>query len=425
MYAVSSEIGCTALNGAMAVDIPAGGQSVILALDKKIVIDGDDAAKFVEVRWGTNTAVGSRPVPSWLSDVLAGLISIVGDDNFDLNYIPAENKLYLQFDLEVTNEQIAEVKVLLQRVLPEDLGLEMEWVDGLPCDYKRLEYLESTGTQWIDTDEKATGTLKIGLDVEAIGWQDGTGIVNYIFGSEAKSGNIIFSMDQNNEYSRAGTYRYGTQYSYFTSGAHKLNTRYSYVFDENVVYRDGEVLPFLHNVVMNKEEFVSTRDILLFASYHNNNGLHRTSWKKVYSFSIFDNAAGVLLLNYVPALNPITKQPGMFDTVNKEFKTNAGSGDFDYPGKETESTTYSLRNRMYGKITEHGIRRLYCIPEGYNSKEEYAEENGFKLLVEMPMPEEGYWNSVWHDREDCIELEWVEVEPITEEETPIEEIENA
>ena len=61
MYAVSSNPGCTVINGDMAVEIPAGGQSVILALDKKLIIDGDDAAKFVEVRCGTNAAVGSSP----------------------------------------------------------------------------------------------------------------------------------------------------------------------------------------------------------------------------------------------------------------------------------------------------------------------------------------------------------------------------
>jgi len=148
MYAVSSEIGCTAINGAMAIDIPAGGQSIILALDKKIVIDGDDAAKFVEVRWGTNTAVGSRPVPSWLSDVLSGLVSIVGEANFDINYIPAENKLYLQFSPEVTIEQIEEVNSLLERVLPSNVVTE---IDEIPITYTRLEYLESTGTQYVDT----------------------------------------------------------------------------------------------------------------------------------------------------------------------------------------------------------------------------------------------------------------------------------
>lgn len=107
----------------------------------------------------------------------------------------------------------------------------------------------------------------------------------------------------------------------------------------------------------------------------------------------------------------------MYDVIKKVFRTNSGSGDFTYPGKEEEPATYSLRNRIYGKITEHGILRLYRIPEGYNSKEEYAEIHGFKILVETPMPNEGYWNPVWHEHEDSIELEWVEEQiPALEEE---------
>jgi hypothetical protein len=70
---------------------------------------------------------------------------------------------------------------------------------------------------------------------------------------------------------------------------------------------------------------------------------------------------------------------------------------------------------MYAQLTEHGVRRLYHVPKGYNGgKEEYAAEHGFKILVETPMPEEGYWIPEWHDREDCIELEWVETEPPAE-----------
>ena len=135
LYALSSEIGCTAINGAMAVDIPAGGQVVVLALAKKIVIDGDDAAKFVEVRWGTNTVVGSRPAPAWLSDVLSGLISIVGDDNFDINYIPAENKLVVHTD-RVDDTQFEAVTNMLKRFVPGFIevvqynhNMEISWRD--------------------------------------------------------------------------------------------------------------------------------------------------------------------------------------------------------------------------------------------------------------------------------------------------------
>lgn len=341
------------------------------------------------------------------------LTAVLGDGNFEMSLDNDTQTLTIGFGLSTIHSKIDAVKSLIERVLPQNLAVELEWVDGLPMSYTRLEYLECSGTQYINTGVKATGSLKIELDVMATAWD---GFVNYIFGSENKFGNIYFSMNYNNGNSTAGIYLYGTQWKYFRYAAHKLNQRYKYVFDENVVYRDGKLFPFMNDSLMTKDEFTSKRNIYLFASYHTNGNFTRTRYKKIYSFGIYDNASGRQLLNYVPSIDPVTGQAGMYDTVNKVFKTNSGSGDFIYPDKETESTTYSLRNRMYGKITEHGIRRLYRIPEGYNSKEEYAREHGFKIIVETPMPEEGYWNSVWHDREDCIELEWVEVEPPVEEE---------
>lgn len=134
MYAVSSNPGCTVINGDMAVDVPAGGQSVILALDKKLIIEGDDNAKFVEVRWGTNAAVGSRSIP-WMGAVVDGLISIVGLDKFDINYIPAENKLVVHTD-RASDELSEEVTELLTSVVPQDVEvvqynhhIEVNWRD--------------------------------------------------------------------------------------------------------------------------------------------------------------------------------------------------------------------------------------------------------------------------------------------------------
>lgn len=134
MYAVSSNPGCTVINGDMAVDVPAGGQSVILALDKKLIIDGDDDAKFVEVRWGTNAAVGSRSIP-WMGTAVDGLISIVGADKLDVSYIPAENKLIVHTD-RVSDELSLEVTSLLESVLPQNIevvrynhNMEISWLD--------------------------------------------------------------------------------------------------------------------------------------------------------------------------------------------------------------------------------------------------------------------------------------------------------
>ena len=280
----------------------------------------------------------------------------------------------------------------------------------LPAGYTRLEYLESTGTQSINTGLKTTGSLRIGLDVLSTSW----GNMDYVFGSENAAGNVAFSMNYYNGYGTAGIYRYGANSSYFQTNAHQLDVRYRYVFDENVVYRNGEVARFLNNFTFTKEEFTSERELKLWACWHPGSGLFKAAGKRVYSFSVFDKAAGKLLLNFIPALDE-TGAPCMWDSVTRKAFYNAGTGDFVYP---TTTTTYSLRRVLpdWGKFTSTGLRRLYHAPANYKGElYDYALENGYKPIVEEPAPEEGCWMSVWHDREDCIELEWVETEPPAEE----------
>lgn len=131
-------------------------------------------------------------------------------------------------------------------------------------------------------------------------------------------------------------------------------------------------------------------------------------------YKLFHN--GKLIFSLIPAIDP-TGTPCMFDLITRKPFYNSGTGDFWYPGKEEEASTYSLRRpRRYAQMTEHGIRRLYHVPKGCElTLVDYAEANGFKLLIETPKPEKGYWAPVWHDREDCIELEWEEMEPPAEE----------
>jgi hypothetical protein len=430
IYAVSSEIGCTAINGAMAVDIPAGGQSVILALDKKLIIDGDDNAKFVEVRWGTNAAVGSRPAPSWIGDVVDGLGSVVGEGKFDVNYIPAENKLYLQFSLEVTAEQIEEVKSLLERVLPSNVVTELEWADGLPIDYTPLEYIQhqpisstidNYGSQYIVSDiavDDNTATEVVytpfvlfqGRTCHLLG---AAPLSNTDINGGASWSNLpsyVHSLTLSNQDSWLNWGRSSdTLYANTGKKGVTIGQKSKVLFEKGKVTIDGT--SFLYeagNITPN------TRRIAIGASrprYSSETQLHEVSiWKN-----------GGLVAHFIPALDP-TGAPCMFDTVSSDTYYNCGTRDFLYPGKEEEATTYSLRRRDYAQLTERGVRRLYRVPAGYNGgKEEYAAEHGFKELVEPPAPYEGYWVPQWRETETQLILEWVE----TEEELQIEEIENA
>lgn len=60
--------------------------------------------------------------------------------------------LTVSLALTATEAQIAAVGHVLGRVLPQNLVTEMYWADGFPVNYARLEYLESTGRQWMITD---------------------------------------------------------------------------------------------------------------------------------------------------------------------------------------------------------------------------------------------------------------------------------
>jgi hypothetical protein len=100
---------------------------------------------------------------------------------------------------------------------------------------------------------------------------------------------------------------------------------------------------------------------------------------------------------------------------------NSGTGDFTYPGAEQAIQTLDLdfEAKNYAQLTEHGVRRLYHVPKGYNgTKDEYAAANGFKELVEPPMPMTGYWMPEWRETETQLILDWVETEAPTE---PLEE----
>lgn len=133
---------------------------------------------------------------------------------------------------------------------------------------------------------------------------------------------------------------------------------------------------------------------------------------RIYSFS--ESQDGKYVLNALPALDE-TGAPCMFDTVTRTPFYNANTGDFIYP---TASTTYGLRRVLpdWGKLTEHGLRRLYHAPANYKGELiDYAIENGFKPIVEPERPEDGYWTPRWTETEDEIVLEWVETEPPTDE----------
>lgn len=213
--------------------------------------------------------------------------------------------------------------------------------EKLPSGYTRVEFLESTGTQYIKTGVLANGNLTTKITVLSRKW-DGWNNTNKVFGADEESANPIryyYSMNYNGGNGTRGLYRYGSQTAYFNEH-HQLNTKYVLVFNKNKVTKNDVEAKFFSGGKINEEDFVSKRDVWLFASNQPND--HPNS-KVIYHFSIAEN--DLLKLNFIPAIDQNGK-PCMFDTVSQKpfYNANTSAKAVDFiVGLKTLSHALQLR----------------------------------------------------------------------------------
>lgn len=279
--------------------------------------------------------------------------------------------------------------------------------DTLPAGYTRLEYLESaTMKQWIDSnavnnkytrikikfsvissklksDSKIIGAGHVALCIYGGFWREGS----LSSGVQIVADNIYDAelwTDGNNwnEYNCGKIYNTATQDLYETSTLYNASP-------------DSTVMP-----------------TLIFSIYAWG-GIEGSVGIRIYSVNIKNDSVS---RKFIPALDP-TGAPCMYDLVSKTPYYNAGSGEFLYPA--VGASTWGLRRPVaeWGKLTPHGVRRLYKLPDSYTGEpEQYIAENGFKRLVENDMPAEGYWEPEWRETDTELVLDWREVEPPSESE---------
>lgn len=69
---------------------------------------------------------------------------LIGKEKCEVKFDKDNNKATIAVALDTTESQLTDVENLLNRVLPPNLTTEIEWADGLPITYTKLDYLEST-----------------------------------------------------------------------------------------------------------------------------------------------------------------------------------------------------------------------------------------------------------------------------------------
>ena len=195
-------------------------------------------------------------------------------------------------------------------------GADVVWQRRrLPDEYQQVEYLESTGEQWIDTgvipDELSGYRLKLSngdvtRDFQLNGCRNDTYDTRYTIGTYLKY--VYFGFGKTFANGRIWTVSDNTPFSvsfnFFNSGLANVNGLNSYAFK-------GEyTLP------------VIWYNYLLFGiSFGRGNIL---ASQKIFSFEMTygDN----LIRNMIPCYRKSDFKPGMYDIVSKQFFVNQGTG---------------------------------------------------------------------------------------------------
>lgn len=188
---------------------------------------------------------------------------------------------------------------------------------SLPSGYKLLKYIQSSGTQYINTGFKPKGTTKIVCDFQMV--NQGTEQQG-VFGSKpGASGRFtVFTGDSTGalqvDYDTYGALAEETS----TISGLNLNNRNTIEVNNSLIINENTVK------TVSAVSFTSTYNLFLFAN--NNAGTAQLPGiLKLYSCQIYDN--GTLVRDFIPCKNT-GGAVGLWDDVNSVLYVNAGTGTF-------------------------------------------------------------------------------------------------
>lgn len=215
----------------------------------------------------------------------------------------------------------------------------------LPNGYKKIEYIQSSGSQYIDTGYKPNINTKLVYDAEILSYaSSGVGTNGYFIGGASPTAKYpVFDFRYRTTspyyylvyriYSNASSANYGganMDMGGSSGGGENLRT---------VVQIDKNVLIKSLNRELNADSFINwntsfssqvNMSILGGYCYPNFGGSSSDDFMgisaRLYSFQISDG--NMLVRDFIPCIRISDNVVGLYDLQNNEFYTNKGSGTF-------------------------------------------------------------------------------------------------
>ena len=184
----------------------------------------------------------------------------------------------------------------------------------LPSGYTQVDYIQSSGTQYIDTGHYPSSNNDE-LEIQAS--YVGGNTTSCLFGAFADG-----SYYQLNKTTTANQFRLITRIGDVFYTFEDYSSKHKYLLDGNVLYIDGT-----ETITGSGTVNFGSQTLYLFARNYNGTAGQFGSWR-LYSCKIRTN--GSLVCYFIPCYRNSDNAVGLYDLVNNVFHANQGTGAFIY-----------------------------------------------------------------------------------------------
>lgn len=185
--------------------------------------------------------------------------------------------------------------------------------------YKQLAYLESTGTQWIDTNILATKSTTLNIDFQ----------FNKIESYKSLFGCVIaYKLDSRFYFNTVEYFQIGYGGAGLVNVMPADTSRHTLIFND-ITSSSNFCLGDLTYSIPSSNYAENGLSIMLFTQHNSRESDTESSAcsAKIYSCKIYDN--NTLVRDYIPVLDP-DRIPCMYDKIEGKYYYNQGTGEFLY-----------------------------------------------------------------------------------------------
>jgi prepilin-type N-terminal cleavage/methylation domain-containing protein len=283
-------------------------------------------------------------------------IELVDESYNNLSISELQKKGYLKEKIinPKTNENID--NELLVQVSLNDIKVDDSLVQN---GYRKLEYIESTGTQYIMTDIIPSNDMGINAKIKSLDVDQDL----VYFGSKGE-GNTRFWIGNIKNNSLTQLY-YG--WNTLTTKSKRPIIISDNLFEVKMNYMNNRQNIFNGTVIENNLSTLenNTYPLTIFGG----NAIGTVSYKsKIKLYELKISIGTNIIYSFIPCLRKNDNKPGLYDTVNNQFYTNSGTGEFIY--KLPNESPY---DRLYTKLEYIQSTGTQYIDTGYYWQHENIE----------------------------------------------------